>query len=159
MTQQVNTPHPETPEQVSLDERHARLDGPIHTWFGLSYANYQVLHRTLMQSMPVEWQERMVACMEELRDAFAHIEQAEAYDITPGEDRYLYDLTDAELAQVGFTDEIVENGGECETHYHHKDGWTVDPNEAPSYHVVLPKPDPVPHYNRGRTFVEPGGLS
>ena len=153
--QPVNSSHPVTPEQVSPDERHARLDGPIHTWFELSYANYQVLHRTLMQSMPVQWQQRMVACMEELRDAFAHIEQAETYDIVPGDDRYLSDLTDEELARVGFR--VVRY--EDEVYYGHNHGWTVDANEAASYHVVLPKPDPVPHYNRGRTFIEPGELS
>lgn len=33
-------------------------NGPIHGFFGLSYSNYLVLPRTLMQSMPVAWQER-----------------------------------------------------------------------------------------------------
>jgi hypothetical protein len=80
---------------------------PVHLWFGLTYANYLVLHRSLMQSMPVEWQRRMVRCLAEFEDAFRHIERAEQYEVrVRGADgRY--------------------------------------------------RPDPVPHYNRGRTHVEP----
>ncbi|MGW1870954.1 hypothetical protein ACWCPS_36115 [Streptomyces mauvecolor] len=76
----------------------------VHTYMGLSYANYLVLPRTLLQSMPGPWQTQFVALLEELTDAFAHVPQAEAYDVTPG--------TEAGI-------------------------------------------DPVPHYNRGRTRIEP----
>ncbi len=44
-------------------------DEPIHTWFGLTYANYLVLPRALLQSMPGEWQRRFVACLTELQEA------------------------------------------------------------------------------------------
>lgn len=43
---------------------------PIHGWFELSYANYLVLPRSLLQSAPVELQRRLVACLEELREIF-----------------------------------------------------------------------------------------
>jgi hypothetical protein len=43
---------------------------PIHEWFELSYANYLVLPRSLLQSMPVEWQERMVSLLNEMDRAF-----------------------------------------------------------------------------------------
>lgn len=55
----------------------------IHGWFGLSYANYLVLPRTLLQSMPDAWQTRFVACLRELDQAFDHVEQALAYRVTP----------------------------------------------------------------------------
>ena len=29
---------------------------PIHTWFGLSYSNFLVLHRACLQAMPDAWQ-------------------------------------------------------------------------------------------------------
>lgn len=45
-------------------------DGPMHGWFGLSYANYLVLQRSLIQEMPLKWQERMVALLDELNAAF-----------------------------------------------------------------------------------------
>jgi hypothetical protein len=50
-------------------------DGPIHTHFGLSYASYLVMNRTVLQSMPIEWQERFVACLEEVEEAFGHLGQ------------------------------------------------------------------------------------
>ena len=37
----------------------------IHLMFGLSYANYLVLPRSLLQSMPDEWQDRFVDCLDE----------------------------------------------------------------------------------------------
>jgi hypothetical protein len=44
-------------------------DEAIHGWFGLTYANYLVLHRTILQSMPRSWQREFVALLEELRTA------------------------------------------------------------------------------------------
>jgi hypothetical protein len=44
-------------------------DGAIHLWFELSYAQYLTIPRTALQSMPHEWQERFVKCLEELDEA------------------------------------------------------------------------------------------
>lgn len=41
-------------------------DEPIHEFFGLSYAQFLVLSRTALQSMPLEWQKRFVTCLLEL---------------------------------------------------------------------------------------------
>lgn len=38
----------------------------IHNWFGLTYANYLTLPRSVLQSMPGEWQERLVQLLREL---------------------------------------------------------------------------------------------
>lgn len=51
----------------------------IHGWFELTYSSYLVMHRTLLQSMPDEWQDRFVGLLEQLREAFAHVEQASSY--------------------------------------------------------------------------------
>lgn len=88
----------------------------IHTYMGLSYASYLVFPRTLLQSMPEEWQQQFVALLEAADDAFEHVPQAEAYEVTAG--RYEEDGDD---------------------------------------YVFVPGPDPVPHYNRGRTHIEPHG--
>lgn len=87
----------------------AESNEPVHEGFELTYANYLVLHRTLMQSMPVEWQRRIMTCVEELNEAFGHVPQPYGY---------LVQARDA-------------------------DGRFVK--------------DPVPHYNRGRTRIEPAG--
>lgn len=43
-------------------------DEPIHGFFELSYASYLVLPRTVLQSMPAEWQRRFVLMMGEILD-------------------------------------------------------------------------------------------
>jgi len=121
---------------VPTEERGERLNGPVHTWFGLTYANYQVLHRTLMQSMPVGWQERMVACLEELREAYSQLEWPDGYIVVPGREERYGDLSPAQR-------HLVEH---LETDGRDRKRWDL---------VLVPTSDPVPHYNRGRTFIEP----
>jgi hypothetical protein len=106
------TPNPNPMKENSMTNAPA---GAVHAHFGLSYANYLVLPRTLMQSMPVGWQERMVAVLDELDDAFRHVPQAEAYKV------------EAATESEGFEGEVS----------------------------LVPAVDPVPHYNRGRTYVAP----
>lgn len=36
-------------------------EGPVHEAFGLTYASYLVLPRSLLQEMPAHWQARFVA--------------------------------------------------------------------------------------------------
>lgn len=79
----------------------------IHAWFGLSYANYLCLPRSVLQSMPDEWQQRFVRLLEELQEEFGHLDWPN-YRVCP----------------------IVLHTGRF-------------------------KPDPIPHYNRGRTRLEP----
>lgn len=43
-------------------------DKDIHTWFELSYASYLTLPRSVLQSMPEDWQEKFVTLLEELED-------------------------------------------------------------------------------------------
>ena len=59
--------------------------GPIHGWFELSYAQYLTIPRSVLQSMPAEWQHRFAACLEQLD---------EAVDWRPDEGRYWVRLKD-----------------------------------------------------------------
>ena len=122
-------------------------DGPIHDHFSLSYANYLVLHRTLLQSMPITWQTRFVGCLDELRAAFAHVPQAEAYEVTAGTEHLVEELSDAQMRQLGISEERHHG----ESTFYGKDGRDMDGGER----VLIPGADPVPHYNRGRTYIEP----
>lgn len=45
-------------------------DEPIHEFFGLSYANYLVLRRTVLQSMPPDWQKKLVDLLNEMEHRF-----------------------------------------------------------------------------------------
>jgi len=38
----------------------------IHSWFGLTYASYLVVPRSVLQSMPDEWQHKFVDLLDEL---------------------------------------------------------------------------------------------
>ena len=59
---------------------------PIHEWFELSYAQYLTIPRSVLQSMPPEWQRRFVECLEEL-DA--------TIDWRPADGRYWVELRDS----------------------------------------------------------------
>jgi hypothetical protein len=143
-------------------------NGPIHTWFSLSYCNYQVLHRTLMQSMPIEWQERMVACLDELADAYQHIEQPEAFKVEAATEHIVNEMGEAQLIQAGivaadwFRGEAPPEGLDAEdlaewqeAHQapegpkYFRDGEELDGHER----VLLPALDPVPHYRHA--YIEP----
>ncbi len=43
----------------------------IHEFFELSYANYLVLPRSVLQSMPVDWQEKFVTLLEKIPEVIA----------------------------------------------------------------------------------------
>lgn len=133
---------------VTGDERNDRLDGPIHLWFGLTYSNYLVLHRTMMQSMPVEWQTRAVALFDELDQAFPDLDRAASYIVEPAREAYYCELGEPDLQRLDITredDRYLDHRGD------EHDGYD---------RVLVPMmgDDPVPHYNRGRTFIEPTEL-
>lgn len=52
-------------------------DEPIHEWFGLSYAQYLTIPRTVLQSMPLEWQRRFTACLSEIDGLFDWMPEGE----------------------------------------------------------------------------------
>jgi hypothetical protein len=45
---------------------NATDEEPISNFFELSYAQFLVLSRTVLQSMPIDWQKRFVQCLREL---------------------------------------------------------------------------------------------
>lgn len=42
----------------------------LQLWFNLSYASWLTLPRVLMEAMPVEWQDKMAALLNEYSEAF-----------------------------------------------------------------------------------------
>ena len=140
----------------------------IHKYFGLSYAYYFVPPRTLLQNMPEEWQAKFVGLLREMDDAFEHVPQAEAYDVTAGTEVIVNEMGFDLLEEAGITEDcydepvpedlspfdLAEWKAEHEKAaptYRAADGREMDPNER----VFLPQEDPVPHYNRGRTRIQP----
>lgn len=119
----------------------------MHTYFGLSYANYLVINRTLLQSMPERWQHAYVALLNELDDAFAHVNRAPTFQVTPGRPAYIDELDRDQLRALGYT-----IGDDC---YYTPDGEELVGEEADAHLVFVPMPDPVPHYDRGRAYIAP----
>ena len=66
-----------------VEERIKELyqDGAIHGWFELTYANYLVLPRSILQSAPLEWQERFVKCLEGLENLFGTVPEEGTYNV------------------------------------------------------------------------------
>lgn len=125
-----------------------RLNGPIHCWFGLSYSNYLVLHRTPMQSMPVEWQQRMVTCLGELHSTFAGVDKPAMFWVQPARECSYSDLSAGDMHRLHITYDT-----EAEAYYD-GDGNERDPDDR----LLVPYgDDPVPDYGRGRTYIAPTG--
>ncbi|WP_399559506.1 hypothetical protein OIA45_48770 (plasmid) [Streptomyces chartreusis] len=126
----------------------------IHLHFSLSYSTHMVLPRTLLQSMPDEWQARFVALVDEFHEAFRHVPQPEGYKVQAAKEYIVEEMTSDQLYAAGIEveNDDTDYGPGPETTYHStEDGREVDRHER----VMLPVPDPLPHYNRGRTRVEP----
>lgn len=53
--------------QVVHYDKEGRIigDGPIHSWFGLTYASWLTLPRLSLQEMPLDWQARFVELLNE----------------------------------------------------------------------------------------------
>lgn len=59
----------------------------VHTYFGLSYANYLVVPRSVLQSMPEDWQHKFIELMDQLDDTNWR-------DLLPEERMYKVELRD-----------------------------------------------------------------
>ena len=55
--------------------------GPIWHWFGLSYCGYLVAPRTLLCGMPLTWQEKFVALLDEYNEAYDFADVPQAYTV------------------------------------------------------------------------------
>jgi hypothetical protein len=146
-------------QQATIDwekeQKASNASRDIHTHFGLSYANYLVLPRTLLQSMPAEWQHQMVVLLEQMDSAFEHVPQAEVYEVTAGEWMPVGDMTDAQLKAAGITQTrgnfATDDPADGDLYHRASDGAELSGTDE----GFVPGVDPVPHYNRGRTRVEP----
>ncbi len=118
-------------------ERYERTSGPVHGWFGLTYANFLVIHRAQLQSMPADWQERFVELLEDLGAAYAHLDVPD-FEVATVRDSYVGDLTPDEMRLLGIT---RDDDGDDDAYYD-RTGRELSTHD----HVGVPVPDPVPHY-------------
>ena len=123
-----------------------RKQGPVHQYFGLSYSSNLVLPRVLMQSMPLEWQERLIACLRDFDTAFEGVDRPDEYKVEAVQWSAPEDLSADELRVYGV--QVIHN--EDNTQYFY------DCDEIEPWQRVIPVParDPLPHYRYH--MVEPG---
>lgn len=131
-------------------------DGAIHEWFSLTYANYLILPRSVLQSMPLEWQDRFVSCLRELDRAFGHLDWPD-YDVRAlKREREHIDHEDCPscdgtglVLDGGLPAEPEQSCDEC------LGEGTIEAERWETAEEVGIREDPIPHYNRGRTRLEP----
>jgi hypothetical protein len=130
------------------EEPYERTQGPVHEWFGLTYANFAVQHRARLQSMPLEWQRRFVYLMEELAAAYDGQPDPE-FEVKTVRWEYVEDLSSAELEQLSITRGDDEAGDDEDRgavsspdEYYDRDGHAL----GPCARAAIPVPDPIPHY-------------
>lgn len=67
----------------SLKDDQGRLvQPPVHTMFGLSYANYLVMPRVVLQQMPLDWQKKFVRLMAEYQEAVESVKFPASFAVT-----------------------------------------------------------------------------
>ncbi len=88
----------------TFKEQLAESSEPINWWFELSYAQYLTVPRLVMQSMPLEWQQKMAVLLQEMDETF---------DWRPKEGQYWVKLKDS---KGRFMDAPLEDyrRGSCE---------------------------------------------
>lgn len=74
-------------EPVPVRSREFYFNGPMWDWFGLTYSSYLVLPRTLLCGMPYEWQERMAAMIEEMKEVYDSSQINDNYTVQLRNDR------------------------------------------------------------------------
>jgi hypothetical protein len=145
--------HAQEPEPGGPDDPGHR-EGAIHGYFGLSYANYLVIPRTLLQSMPLAWQQDVCALLDQLNDAFNHVNWDGPYEVRVLA-RYREHITEEPcLACDGLGETPEARPGHPPNTCPDCDGdGEVDCDRLETAEEVGVITDPVPHYNRGRERV------
>jgi hypothetical protein len=109
-------------------------------------AGYVVLPRSLMEAMPLPWQQHMTYLIAELHQAFGHLNWP-IYRVVPSRYERLVDLDEDQLAEVGAMVEIDSAG---EVVYRERNGRPIENAEQRT--VLVSCLDPItrqqqPHPN------------
>lgn len=103
-----------TPDPIPRHAGPPASSAPLHDYFGAARpgadAKYVVLPRSLMEAMPLPWQQHMTYLLSEFHEAFSHV-MWPVYRVQPSRHEKLADLDEEQLAEVGYLVEI-DTGGE-----------------------------------------------
>ncbi|MFL6121118.1 hypothetical protein [Actinophytocola sp.] len=100
--------------------------------------NYVVLPKSLVETMPLPWQNALHQILAEFHQAFAHLEWPE-YRVVPSRKEKLVNLDEEQLAEVGYLVEIDVDG---ELVYRERTGRRIENPEETE--VLVSVMDPIP---------------
>jgi hypothetical protein len=131
-----------TPDPIPRPSGPPASSTPVHDYLAAprpgTDAGYVVLPRSLVEAMPLPWQQQMTYLLAEFHQAFAHVTWP-IYRVQPSRHERLTDLDEEQLAEVGFLVEIDPDG---EVVYRDRAGRVV---ERPADTTVLVSClDPIP---------------
>lgn len=131
-----------TPDPIQRHAGPPASSAPLHDYFSSprpgADANYVVLPRSLMEAMPLPWQQHMNYLLSEFHQAFSHVGWP-FYRVQPSRREKLVDLDEEQLAEVGFLVEIDADG---EFVYRDRTGRVVE--QPADMTVLVSCLDPIP---------------
>lgn len=102
-----------TPDPIPRPAGPPASSTPLHDYFDATRpgadANYVVLPRSLVEAMPLPWQQHMTYLLSEFHQAFSHVSWP-IYRVQPSRHEKLVDLDEEQLAEVGYLVEIDPDG-------------------------------------------------
>lgn len=141
-------------DQISTEVYDPDEHDAISGFFSLSYANYLVVNRALLESMPDDWQKIFVGLLRELFEEFSYLPPQPAIDvkILAREPEHFIEREDCPKCE-GEGEERDEDGNPlgkpCEDCGGSGFEFEEERIEEPEHVGYIP--DPIPHYDRTRT--------
>lgn len=134
-----------------------RPASPLHEYLRVPHpgtsANYVVLPKSLVEAMPLPWQNAVAQILQEFHQAFAHLDWPE-YRVVPSRKEKLVNLDEEQLAEVGYLVEIDVDG---ELVYRERSGRRIDNPEETE--VLVSVMDPIPgEYRNANQDTPPRGF-
>jgi hypothetical protein len=131
-----------TPDPIPRPAGPPASSTPLRDYFGQPHPGvtdgYAVLPRSLVESMPLPWQQQMTHLLAEFHQAFGHLNWP-IYRVQPSRYEKLVDLDEDQLAEVGCIVEIDANG---ELVYRERNGRRITNAEEAT--VLVSCLDPIP---------------
>lgn len=117
----------------------------VNRYLAGSGSTYLTLPRALMQSMPDDWQSKLVDLLTELDSCYLHLNRADAYEVRPMRSVMVSDISEDDRDALG-----IEPSGDG-VHFRDDAGRQLEARER----ILTLTTDPIPHFDHGRTFLAP----
>ncbi|HEX2130192.1 MAG TPA: hypothetical protein VHH15_01435, partial [Actinophytocola sp.] len=102
-----------TPEPIQPHVGRPASSTPVRDYLAAPHPGvpdgYVVLPRSLVEAMPLPWQQAMTQILAEFHQAYAHLNWPE-YRVVPSRRERLVNLDEDQLAEVGYLVEIDADG-------------------------------------------------